>query len=159
MDAIATSTHLPALAEPHQREAGSRCTRAPSQPENQPTGGRRRTRRPLRGGSPGLSGTRANDTLLGARALAGDAHVVAEARPVLVALHPDHCRPRTSTTGCAHRWPSQDDGSRSAPSPVSLAHVRRVGAPARGQHGIAGPATGREELYTTPDELLCVAEA
>jgi len=40
-----------------------------------------------------LSGTGAKDALLGARALADYAHVVAEASPVLVALHTDHCPP------------------------------------------------------------------
>lgn len=40
-----------------------------------------------------MSGTGANDALLGARALARYAHVVAEASPVLIALHTDHCPP------------------------------------------------------------------
>jgi fructose-bisphosphate aldolase, class II len=40
-----------------------------------------------------MSGTGANDALLGARALARYAHMVAEASPVLVALHTDHCPP------------------------------------------------------------------
>jgi fructose-bisphosphate aldolase class II len=40
-----------------------------------------------------MSGTGANDALLGARALARYAHVVAEASSVLVALHTDHCPP------------------------------------------------------------------
>src|SRR4051812_11060181 len=40
-----------------------------------------------------LSGPGARDALLGARAFAHYAHVVAEASPVLVALHTDHCPP------------------------------------------------------------------
>src|SRR3954468_2163006 len=40
-----------------------------------------------------MSGTGANDALLGARALARYAHVMAEASPVLVALHTGHCPP------------------------------------------------------------------
>jgi fructose-bisphosphate aldolase class II len=40
-----------------------------------------------------VSGTGANDALLGARALARYTHVLAEASPALVALHTDHCPP------------------------------------------------------------------
>ena len=45
------------------------------------------------GGAEYMSGTAVKDALLGARAFARYAHVVAEASPVLVALHTDHCPP------------------------------------------------------------------
>jgi fructose-bisphosphate aldolase, class II len=45
------------------------------------------------GGAEYLSGTGVQDALLGARAFAGYAHVIAEASPVLIALHTDHAPP------------------------------------------------------------------
>src|SRR5689334_24314000 len=45
------------------------------------------------GGAGYMSGADVRDALLGARAFARYAHVVAEASPVLVALHTDHCPP------------------------------------------------------------------
>ena len=45
------------------------------------------------GGAEYLSGTAVKDALLGARAFARYAHVIAEASPVLIALHTDHCPP------------------------------------------------------------------
>src|ERR1700756_348358 len=45
------------------------------------------------GGAEYMSGAAVKDALLGARALARYAHVVAQASPILVALHPDHSPP------------------------------------------------------------------
>jgi fructose-bisphosphate aldolase class II len=136
-----------------------------------------------------MSGTGANDALLGARALARYAHVVAEASPVLVALHTDHCPPahvddwlrpllaesgRRVALGAAplfhsHMFdgsalPLADNMRISAELLAACAELDIVlevecGVVGAEEDGIAGPANGREELYTTPDDLLSVAEA
>ena len=135
-----------------------------------------------------LSGTGAKDALLGARALADYAHVVAEASPVLVALHTDHCPP-------AHvdDWlrpllaESPPAGRTRRRSSLPLAHVRRLHASAGEnlriaaellavcaeldvvlevecgvvggeEDGIAGPGNAHGDLYTTPADLLRVAD-
>jgi fructose-bisphosphate aldolase, class II len=136
-----------------------------------------------------LSGTGAKDALLGARALADYAHVVAEASPVLVALHTDHCPP-------AHidDWlrpllaESRRRVERNAPplfhshmfdgSTLPLAENLRIAAELLAvcaeldivlevecgvvggeEDGIAGPDNAHADLYTTPGDLLRVADA
>src|SRR4051794_10464119 len=136
-----------------------------------------------------MSGTGAKDALLGARALARYAHVVAEASPVLVALHTDHCppahvddwlRPLLAESGrrVAHgavplfhshmfdgsALPLADNLRISAELLAACAELDVVlevecGVVGGEEDGIAGPANGRDELYTTPDDLLSVAEA
>ena len=136
-----------------------------------------------------MSGTGANDPLLGARALAQYAHVVAEASPVLVALHTDHCPPahvddwlrpllaesgRRVARGARPLFHSHMfDGSAlplaenlriSAELLAACAELDVVlevecGVVGGEEDGIAGPANGREELYTTPDDLVSVARA
>src|SRR3954453_435882 len=136
-----------------------------------------------------LSGSGANDALLGARALARYAHVVAEASPVLVALHTDHCPPahvddwlrpllaesgRRVARGAAPLFHSHMfDGSTlplaenmrisagllAACAELDIVLEVESGVVGGEEDGIAGPAHGREELYTTPDDLVRVAGA
>jgi fructose-bisphosphate aldolase class II len=136
-----------------------------------------------------MSGTGANDALLGARALARYAHVVAEASPGLVALHTDHCppahvddwlRPLLAESGRlvalgagplfhSHMFdgsalPLADNMRISAELLTACAELGVVlevecGVVGGEEDGIVGPANGREELYTTLDDLLRVAEA
>ena len=133
-----------------------------------------------------MSGTAAKDALLGARAFARYAHVVAEASPVLVALHTDHCPPahvddwlrrllaesqRRVELGATPLFNSHmfdgstlplDENMRIACDLLAkcseldvilevLLAVRRTGS--------WGPPNGRDELYTTPSDLLRVADA
>jgi fructose-bisphosphate aldolase class II len=141
------------------------------------------------GGSAHLSGTAVHDPLVGARAFARYAHVIAEASPVLVALHTDHCPPphvddwlrpllaesgRRVALGAGPLFHSHMfDGStlpleenlRIASDLLSTCRELGVileiesGVVGGEEDGIAGPAAGREELYTTSDDLLRVAEA
>src|SRR3954449_5353948 len=136
-----------------------------------------------------LSGTGANDALLGARALARYAHAVAEASPVLVALHTDHCPPahvddwlrpllaesgRRVARGAAPLFHSHMfDGSTlpladnlrisgellAACAELDIVLEVECGVVGGEEDGIAGPANGRDELYTTPEDLLQVADA
>ena len=127
-----------------------------------------------------LSGTGAKDALLGARALADYAHVVAEASPVLVALHTDHCPPahvddwlrpllaesrrRVERNAAPLFHSHMFDGST-----LPLAENLRIAAELLGvcaeldivleiesgvvggeEDGIAGPDNAHPDLYTTP---------
>src|SRR3954464_9340492 len=136
-----------------------------------------------------LSGTGAKDALLGARALAAYAHVVAEASPVLVALHTDHCPPahvddwlrpllaesgrRVERNAAPLFHSHMFDGST-----LSLAENLRIAAELLAvcaeldivlevecgvvggeEDGIAGPDNAHADLYTTPEDLMAVADA
>jgi fructose-bisphosphate aldolase class II len=136
-----------------------------------------------------LSGSATPDALVGARAFARFAHAVAEASPVLIALHTDHCPPARVddwlrpllaesasrvAAGAAPLFHSHMfDGST-----LSLAENLRVAADLLArcdaldlvlevecgvvggeEDGIAGPSSGREDLYTAPEDLVCVADA
>ena len=140
------------------------------------------------GGAEYLSGTGASDALLGARAFARYAHVLAEASPVLVALHTDHCPPahvddwlrpliaesgRQVALGAAPLFHSHMfDGSTLpltenlrissdllvACSELGVVLEVECGVVGGEEDGIAGPGAGRDELYTTPEDLLRVAD-
>src|SRR5437764_7200630 len=136
-----------------------------------------------------MSGTGANDALLGARALAQYAHIVAEASPVLVALHTDHCPPahvddwlrpllaesrrRVERNAAPLFHSHMFDGST-----LPLAENLRIAAELLAvcaeldvvlevesgvvggeEDGIAGPDNAHADLYTTPGDLLRVADA
>jgi fructose-bisphosphate aldolase class II len=135
-----------------------------------------------------MSGTGANDPLLGARALAEYAHVVAEASPVLIALHTDHCPPahvddwlrpllaesrRRVERNAAPLFNSHMfDGSTlpleenlriSAELLAECAELDIVlevecGVVGGEEDGIAGPGNAHADLYTTPEDLLRVAD-
>ena len=136
-----------------------------------------------------MSGAGANDALLGARAFARYAHVVAEASPVLVALHTDHCPPahvddwlcpllaesgRRVALGATPLFHSHmfdgstlplDENLRIASallkkcSELDIVLEVESGVVGGEEDGIAGPTNGRDELYTTTDDLLRVADA
>src|SRR4051795_301983 len=136
-----------------------------------------------------FSGTGAKDALVGARALAAYAHVVAEASPVLVALHTDHCPPahvddwlrpllaesrrRVERNAAPLFHSHMFDGST-----LPLAENLRIAADLLAvcaeldvvlevesgvvggeEDGIAGPDNAHADLYTTPGDLLRVADA
>ena len=141
------------------------------------------------GGAEYMSGTAAKDALLGARAFARYAHVVAEASPVLVALHTDHCPPahvddwlhpllaesqRRVELGATPLFHSHmfdgstlplDENLRIASALLAKCSELDVilevesGVVGGEEDGIVGPANGRDELYTTPSDLLRVADA
>ena len=141
------------------------------------------------GGAEYMSGTAAKDALLGARAFACYAHVVAEASPVLVALHTDHCPPahvddwlyplldesgRRVALGATPLFHSHmfdgstlplDENMRIASALLARCSELDVilevesGVVGGEEDGIVGPANGRDELYTTPSDLLRVANA
>jgi fructose-bisphosphate aldolase class II len=136
-----------------------------------------------------LSGTGASDALLGARALARYAHVVAAASPVLIALHTDHCppahvddwlRPLIAESGrrVARGAPPLFHSHMFDGSTLPLRENLRIAADLLAacaelgvilevesgvvggeEDGIAGPGSGHDALYTSTDDLLSVAEA
>jgi len=136
----------------------------------------------------GASFLGAGDALTGARALAQLAPVVAERAPVLVALHTDHCPPdhvadflepliADSEERVARGEPPlfgshMFDGS-ALPLEDNLRVARGLlqrcaaagillelecGVVGGEEDGIRGPTGPREELYTTPADLLRVAD-
>ena len=141
------------------------------------------------GGAGYMSGAAVRDALLGARAFARYAHVVAEASPVLVALHTDHCPPshlddwlhpllaesqRRVEHGATPLFHSHmfdgstlplDENLRIASGLLARCSELDVilevesGVVGGEEDGIVGPANGRDELYTTPSDLLRVADA
>ena len=141
------------------------------------------------GASAYMSGTTVKDSLLGARAFARYAHVVAEASPVLVALHTDHCPPphvddwlhpllaeseRRAELGATPLFHSHmfdgstlplDENLRIASdllarcSELGIILEVESGVVGGEEDGIVGPANGHDELYTTPSDLLRVADA
>jgi fructose-bisphosphate aldolase class II len=141
------------------------------------------------GGASFIAGASGGDALAGARALAQFTHVIAARAPVLIALHTDHCPPehvsdflapliRDSQERVARGEPPlfnshMFDGS-SLPleenlriarglldecSGAGLALEIEVGVVGGEEDGIRGRAGPREELYTTPADLLRVADA
>jgi len=138
------------------------------------------------GGASFLGG---GDALTGARALAQLAPVVAQRAPVLVALHTDHCPPEhvgdflepliADSEARVERGElplfrsHMFDGS-SLPLEENLRIARGLlercaaagmalevecGVVGGEEDGIRGPSGPREELYTTPADLLHVADA
>jgi fructose-bisphosphate aldolase class II len=140
------------------------------------------------GGAAYLSGAAVQDALLGARAFARYAQEIAAESPVLVALHTDHCPPshvddwllpllaeseRRVGLGAGPLFQSHMfDGSTLPPEEnlrIASALLARCseldvileiesGVVGGEEDGIAGPASGRNELYTTSDDLVRVAE-
>jgi fructose-bisphosphate aldolase class II len=143
----------------------------------------------LVGGAEYMSGMAVKDALLGARAFARYAHVVADASPGLVALHTDHCPPahvddwlrallaesqRRVEHGATPLFHSHmfdgstlplDENLRIASDPLARCSELDVilevesGVVGGEEDGIVGPANGRDELYTTHSDLLRVADA
>ncbi len=141
------------------------------------------------GGAGAISGSAVGDPLMGYRALAAFAHVVAESSPVLVALHTDHCPPgrvddvlrpliaesrgRVDRGGAPLYHSHMFDGS-SLPLDENLAIAAGLlrdcaaaglvlevecGVVGGEEDGISGGPSDRPERYTTVPDLLRVAEA
>ncbi len=140
------------------------------------------------GGSAFLSGSSVKDMALGGRAFAEYAHVVAEASDVLIGLHTDHAthdkfdgfvRPLIEES--RHRQsngreplfnshmfdgstlPLEENLAYAGPLLDELAALGIVlevecGVVGGEEDGVIGPEGSNEELYTTPEEMLRVAE-
>jgi fructose-bisphosphate aldolase class II len=136
-----------------------------------------------------LSGGAVRDMALGARALAEYAHVLAARYPVAVALHTDHAPPdklgafvrpliaesrRRRTRGEPPLFHSHMfDGSTLPPAenlrisaglldelaPLGVVLELESGVVGGEEDGVAGPAAGRRELYTTTEDLMRVVDA
>jgi fructose-bisphosphate aldolase class II len=141
------------------------------------------------GGGEFGSGATVKDGVLGAIALAEYAHIVAEKCPVNIALHTDHCHPEKVDTFLrplleASRQRTQGgkgplfqshmfDGS-----PLPLAENMKIaqellaecaeldiileieaGVVGGEEDGVNNESVGREKLYTTPEDMLAVADA
>jgi fructose-bisphosphate aldolase class II len=135
------------------------------------------------------SGGAVRDMALGARALAEYARVLAGRYPVAIALHTDHAAPErfdafvrplieesrarvkagdrplfNSHMFDGSTLPLEDNLRTSARlleelSPLGIVLEVEAGVVGGEEDGVAGPAAGRSELYTTPEDLLRVADA
>jgi len=140
------------------------------------------------GGAEFASGGAVRDMALGARALAEYARVLGERFPVAIALHTDHAPPdkldafvrpliaesrRRVNAGEEPLFQSHMFDGSTLPHEENLAISARLleelaqlgvvlevesGIVGGEEDGVAGPESGREELYTTTDELMRVAE-
>jgi fructose-bisphosphate aldolase class II len=141
------------------------------------------------GGGEFGSGATVKDGVLGAVALAEYAHIVAEKCPVNIALHTDHCHPEKVDTflrpllevsrkriasGKGPLFQSHMfDGS-----PIPLAENMKIakellaecaeldiileieaGVVGGEEDGVNNEGVGREKLYTTPEDMVAVADA
>jgi fructose-bisphosphate aldolase, class II len=134
------------------------------------------------------AGEPVDDAVLGARALAEWAHMVADRHPVLVALHTDHCPPdrvdsfirpllaesaRRRSEGRTPLYNSHMFDGSSLPLADNLAIARallgecaaldvllevEIGVVGGEEDGIRGDGD-RDHLYTTVDDMLAVADA
>jgi fructose-bisphosphate aldolase class II len=135
-----------------------------------------------------LAGTAGGDALAGACAFAEFAHVIAGRAPILVALHTDHCPPEhvadlleplvheselRARRGARPLFHSHMFDGSSLPLDENLRTSRGLldrcarigvvlevecGVVGGEEDGIRGPDGPRDELYTTPADLLRVAE-
>ncbi len=141
------------------------------------------------GGGEFGSGATVKDGVLGAVALAEYAHIVADKCPVNIALHTDHCHPEKVDTFlrpllevsrqriAAGKGPlfqsHMFDGS-----PIPLAENMKIakellaecaeldiileieaGVVGGEEDGVNNEGVGREKLYTTPEDMVAVADA
>lgn len=140
------------------------------------------------GGGQFLSGSGVNDMALGAQALAEFAHAVADRYPMLVALHTDHCPPervddlirpllaetaRRRAAGLGPLYQSHMLDASALPldenlnlSSQLLDECASQGVVLELEIGIVGgvedtmdhSGVDRQKLYTTPDDMVAVAE-
>ena len=140
------------------------------------------------GGAEFASGGAVRDMALGARALAEYARVLGERYPVAIALHTDHAPPdkfdafvrpliadsrRRVGAGEEPLFQSHMFDGSTLPHEANLAFSARVldelaplgvvlevesGIVGGEEDGVAGPESGRSELYTTTGELMRVAD-
>ena len=135
-----------------------------------------------------LSGTKVNDMALGAQALAEFAHTVAARYPMFIALHTDHCQPdrvdgfirpllaetaRRRARGLGPLFQSHMLDASALPLDENLALADELLVECASQDvlleleiGIVGGVedtmdhtdVDRRKLYTTPDDMMAVAE-
>jgi len=135
------------------------------------------------------SGGAVGNMALGARALAEYAHVLGERYPVAIALHTDHAPPDTLDAFVrpliaesrrriaagqeplfnSHMFDGStlplDENLRIAAglldelAPLGVLLEVESGVVGGEEDGVAGPESGHPELYTTPEDLLRVADA
>jgi fructose-bisphosphate aldolase, class II len=135
-----------------------------------------------------MSGAAVRNAVLGARGFAQFAHAIAAPSPILVALHTDHCPPsrvddwlrpllaeseRRVAAGQVPLFHSHMfDGSTLALegnlqtavgllaecSMLDVVLEVECGVVGGEEDGLAGPSANRDKLYTTPEDLLNVAD-
>jgi fructose-bisphosphate aldolase, class II len=140
------------------------------------------------GGAEFASGGAVHDMALGARALAEYARVLGERYPVAIALHTDHAPPgkfdafvrpliadsrRRVVAGEEPLFQSHMFDGSTLPHEANLAFSARLldelaqlgvvlevesGIVGGEEDGVAGPESGRRDLYATTDELMRVAD-
>ena len=140
------------------------------------------------GGAEFASGGAVRDMALGARALSEYARVLSERYPVAIALHTDHAPPdrfdafvrpliaesrRRVVAGAEPLFQSHMFDGSTLPHDENLAFSARLldelaplgvvlevesGVVGGEEDGVAGPESGRDELYTTTEDLLRVAD-
>ena len=136
-----------------------------------------------------MSATAVRHAVIGARAFAQSAHVIAAASPVVIALHTDHCPPsrvddwlrplsaESERRGAARQAPlfhsHKFDGSKRPlddnlqvalgllgdRSKLRVVLEVECGRVGGAEDGLAGPAAQWHELYTSREDLLRVGDA
>ncbi len=140
------------------------------------------------GGGQFLSGLSVQDMALGAQALAEFAHLVAARYPINVALHTDHCQPdkvdgfirrllevsrQRRSAGLGPIFQSHMLDASNLPLTENLALASRlldecrevdvileleIGIVGGEEDGVSAEGQPREKLYTSPEDMLAVAE-
>ncbi len=141
------------------------------------------------GGGEFGSGATVKDGVLGAIALAEYAHIVAEKCPVNIALHTDHCHPEKVDTFLRPLLEASRQRIQGGKGPLFQSHMFdgsplpltenmkiaqellaecaeldiileiEAGVVGGEEDGVNNENVGREKLYTTPEDMLAVADA
>jgi fructose-bisphosphate aldolase class II len=141
------------------------------------------------GGGEFGSGATVKDGVLGAIALAEYAHIVAEKCPVNIALHTDHCHPEKVDTFLKPLLEASRQRTRAGKGPLFQSHMFdgsplplaenmkiakellaecaeldiileiEAGVVGGEEDGVNNESVGREKLYTTPEDMVAVADA
>jgi fructose-bisphosphate aldolase class II len=141
------------------------------------------------GGGEFGSGATVKDGVLGAIALAEYAHIVAEKCPVNIALHTDHCHPEKVDTFLRPLLEASRQRIAGGKGPLFQSHMFdgsplplaenmktatellaecaeldiileiEAGVVGGEEDGVNNEGIGREKLYTTPEDMLAVADA
>jgi len=140
------------------------------------------------GGGEFGSGATVKDGVLGAIALAEYAHIVAEKCPVNIALHTDHCHPEKVDTFLKPLLEASRQRIQAGKGPLFQSHMFdgsplplaenmkiaqellaecaeldiileiEAGVVGGEEDGVNNENVGREKLYTTPEDMLAVAD-
>jgi len=140
------------------------------------------------GGGEFGSGATVKDGVLGAIALAEYAHIVAEKCPVNIALHTDHCHPEKVDTFLKPLLEASRKRVAAGKGPLFQSHMFdgsplplgenmkiasgllaecaeldiileiEAGVVGGEEDGVSNEGIGREKLYTTPEDMLAVAD-